>query len=57
MNYRVNNNSERGFFPFVLGGALGYGIGTYNRPNYQFYPMYYPPVYYQPYPIYPYYRR
>lgn len=51
MNYRVNNN-ERGFVPFIIGGALGYGIGTYARPNYQFYP-----VYYQPYPVYPYYRR
>lgn len=58
MNYRVNNN-ERGLFPFVIGGALGYGIGAYGRPNYQFYPIYYPPVYYQPYPIYnyPYYRQ
>ena len=56
MNYRVNNN-ERGFVPFIIGGALGYGIGTYTRPNSQFYPVYYPPVYYQPYPVYPYYRR
>ena len=56
MNYRVNNN-ERGFVPFIIGVALGYVIGTYARPNYQFYPVYYPPVYYQPYPVYPYYRR
>ncbi len=55
MNYRANN--ERGFIPFIVGGALGYGIGSYNRPNYQFYSMYYPPIYYIPYPMYPYYRR
>ena len=41
----------------IVGGALGYGIGSYNRPNYQFYSMYYPPIYYIPYPMYPYYRR
>ena len=55
MNYRANN--ERGFIPFIVGGALGYGIGSYNRPNYQFYSMYYPPIYYIPYQMYPYYRR
>lgn len=56
-----NQQNERALVPFLVGGALGYGIGAYSnqRPNYYpvgpIYPVgpVYPPYVYVP----PYYRR
>ncbi len=43
------NNNRNGFIPLIIGGVIGYGIGSNNRPNY--YPIYSPisiyPVYQQ----------
>ena len=48
------NNNRNGFIPLIIGGVIGYGLGSNNRPNY--YPMYPIPVY-QVYPSYYLYRR
>lgn len=52
--YRPNayqgNNNQRGFVPLIVGGVIGYGLGTANRPNYYPVPVY-PPV--PPMPVYP----
>lgn len=47
------NNNRNGFIPLIIGGVIGYGLGSNNRPN--FYPMYPIPVY-QVYPPYYFYR-
>ena len=54
------NDNRNGIIPLIVGGVIGYGIGSNSRPNY--YPMYpisFYPVY--PYPFYqvrpPFYRR
>ena len=48
------NNNRNGFIPLIVGGVIGYGLGSYNRPNF-YYPMY---PFYPLYPMYPpYYRR
>ena len=47
------NNNRNGFIPLIIGGVIGYGLGSNNRPNY--YPMYHIPVY-QVYPPYYFYR-
>ncbi len=48
MNYPTNQ--QRGFIPFLVGGALGYGIGVNsNRPN--FYPVPVQPIFFPPRPI------
>ena len=47
------NNNRNGFIPLIIGGVIGYGLGSSNRPN--FYPMYPIPVY-QVYPPYYFYR-
>ncbi len=49
------NNNRNSFIPLLVGGVIGYGIGSYNRPNY--YPIY-PVPFYPIYTMYPqYYRR
>lgn len=48
-----HNNNRNGFIPLIIGGVIGYGIGS-NRPN--FYPMYPVPIY-PVFPIYPPFRR
>ena len=49
------NNNRGGVIPLIIGGVIGYGIGSNNRPNY--YPIYPIPVY-PVYPMYPpFYRR
>ena len=49
------NNNRGGVIPLIIGGVIGYGIGSNNRPNY--YPIYPIPVY-PIYPMYPpFYRR
>ncbi len=50
------NNNRNGFIPLVIGGVIGYGLGSYNRPNYYSYPIPFYPVY-PMYPVYPYFRR
>lgn len=73
MRYQTNSsyqyqqgNNNRGFIlPFAIGGVLGYGIGSTNRPNYYQQPMPYPapmpyppqPIIYYPQPPVPYYYR
>ena len=47
------NNNRNGFIPLIIGGVIGYGLGSNNRLNY--YPMYPIPVY-QVYPPYYFYR-
>ena len=47
-------NNRNGFIPLIIGGVIGYGIGSNNRPS--FYPMYPIPVY-PVYPPYYFYRR
>lgn len=53
-NRPIYYNNRNGFIPLIIGGVIGYGIGSNNRPNY--YPMYPIPVY-PVYPMYPFYRR
>ncbi len=53
-NRPIYHNNRNGFIPLIIGGVIGYGIGSNNRPN--FYPMYPIPVY-QVYPPYYFYRR
>lgn len=51
--YQGSNRS--GFIPLIIGGVIGYGIGSNNRPNCC--PMY-PMPFYPIYPMYPnFYRR
>ncbi len=56
MNYPPNNN-QRGVFPFLVGGVLGYGLGATSRPNYYPVPgpvfIGPPPVIYPPVMVYP----
>ncbi len=55
MNRRRPNyqqNQQRGVIPFLVGGALGYGIGVNQRPN-QFVPVPVVPIF-PPRPFYPY---
>ena len=47
------NNNRNGFIPLIIGGVIGYGLGSNYRPN--FYPMYPIPVY-QVYPPYYFHR-
>ena len=35
-----HGNTRSGFIPLIIGGVIGYGIGSNNRPNY--YPIYSP---------------
>ena len=48
------SNNRNGFIPLIIGGVIGYGLASNNRPNY--YPMYPIPVYqvYPPYYLYRY---
>ena len=47
-NYSMQNrngyysNNERGVVPFLVGGAIGYGIGSSFRPRPYFVPMPFP---------------
>lgn len=48
------NNNRNGFIPLIVGSVIGYGLGSYNRPNF-YYPIY---PFYPVYPMYPpFYRR
>lgn len=47
------NNNRGGVIPLIIGGVIGYGIGSNNRPNF-YYPIY---PFYPIYPMYPFYRR
>ena len=41
--YNNHINTRSGFIPLIIGGVIGYGIGSSNRPNY-YYPVYPMPI-------------
>ncbi len=56
------SNQQRGVFPFLVGGVLGYGLGANSRPNFYpvpVFPIYPPRPVFGPQPVFfpPFYRR